>query len=309
MTTTPSGTTYNGYYCIAAFDATTGSYEIDPSYVADSHTLSDDPFDENLNDGVEAAGESVRLEYTANGYLYDGMVYSGFLIDGDPVVVDADGQHFLLTDNAGLGGSTGEAMAGSFQYGDALMLRMSAEAFGESPMLSSIMGGSGNDLLTGTAGADSICGLAGRDRLEGLAGNDSLRGGAWADTLAGGEGNDTLKGEYGNDVLLGGPGSDMFCFSTTLVDGTLDVVRDFAPGVDKIVISKALTNLIQTGSLWGERLAFGTVAAERDDRFVFDSASGTLYYDADGSGTAHSAMAFARLEGEVSLSAADIVIA
>jgi hypothetical protein len=62
-----------------------------------------------------------------------------------------------------------------------------------------VMGGAGNDKLTGNA---TNCVLLG------LAGNDTLTGGAGVDALHGGSGNDKLFGNANNDFLNGGPGVD-----------------------------------------------------------------------------------------------------
>ena len=50
-----------------------------------------------------------------------------------------------------------------------------------------IMGGSGNDRLTGTGYSDVIQGEAGNDKLYGRDGNDTLQGGVGDDTLNGGK--------------------------------------------------------------------------------------------------------------------------
>jgi Ca2+-binding RTX toxin-like protein len=75
-----------------------------------------------------------------------------------------------------------------------------------------IVGTSGNDVLTGTPGNDVICGLTGNDRINGMGGNDILIGGPGNDVLNGGTGNDTLIGGAGNDSLIGGPGADTASF-------------------------------------------------------------------------------------------------
>ena len=62
-----------------------------------------------------------------------------------------------------------------------------------------IVGTTGNDVLTGTDGDDVIVGLGGDDRLI---------GGAGSDTLCGFNGDDTLIGGEGDDVIFGGNGSD-----------------------------------------------------------------------------------------------------
>jgi Trypsin/RTX calcium-binding nonapeptide repeat (4 copies) len=71
-----------------------------------------------------------------------------------------------------------------------------------------MVGTSGNDVVSGTAGRDVIVGLAGNDKLSGLAGNDLICGGAGKDKLIGGAGKDKLIGGKGKDKLIGGKGKD-----------------------------------------------------------------------------------------------------
>jgi hypothetical protein len=66
----------------------------------------------------------------------------------------------------------------------------------------------GNDRVKGGGGADLVCAGAGNDRVEGAAGNDRLYGAAGNDLLLGGRGNDRLYGGPGADTLRGGPGKD-----------------------------------------------------------------------------------------------------
>src|SRR5688572_14891255 len=73
----------------------------------------------------------------------------------------------------------------------------------------SIMGGSGNDLLTGDGDGNYLSGGSGNDTLAGGFGNDILHGGAGVDGLYGNDGADAifaLDGEI--DVVDGGPGVD-----------------------------------------------------------------------------------------------------
>lgn len=62
-----------------------------------------------------------------------------------------------------------------------------------------IVGGTGNDTLTGTAGPDILIGRGG---------NDHLNGGAGDDLLTGQDGSDTLTGGAGRDVFVGGTGTN-----------------------------------------------------------------------------------------------------
>ncbi len=70
-----------------------------------------------------------------------------------------------------------------------------------------VIGGSGNDQLTGQAGDDVLIGNDGNDQLIGNAGNDALSGGAGDDNLSGGDGIDVLSGGAGNDTLADAAGS------------------------------------------------------------------------------------------------------
>ncbi len=78
-------------------------------------------------------------------------------------------------------------------------------ASGESDVLDSIedvIGGSGDDTLTGDDGQNRLTGGEGADTLVGLGGPDELSGGGGRDIVAGGAGNDTMAGDADNDRLL-----------------------------------------------------------------------------------------------------------
>jgi len=85
-----------------------------------------------------------------------------------------------------------------------------------------IDGGAGDDTLRGRAGADALFGGEGADRLSGQAGDDRLFGDPAqgddyytpiirlrADRLAGGSGDDELSDTGGANTYLGGPGRDV----------------------------------------------------------------------------------------------------
>jgi Ca2+-binding RTX toxin-like protein len=66
-----------------------------------------------------------------------------------------------------------------------------------------ILGGEGNDMITGNDGTDS------GDDLSGEGGNDLIDAKAGWDTVSGGPGNDTLNAGDGRDTVAGGPGDDV----------------------------------------------------------------------------------------------------
>lgn len=85
-----------------------------------------------------------------------------------------------LTITVGGGGSDGEALEGDTVGSD----------------VEGVLGGAGNDTITGVA--------AGVDHI--------LRGGGGADTIDAGSGDDLVDGDAGNDLLLGGAGEDTVSF-------------------------------------------------------------------------------------------------
>ena len=71
-----------------------------------------------------------------------------------------------------------------------------------------IAGLGGNDLIFGGRGDDTINGGAGDDDLRGLAGDDTITGGAGRDRIRGNGGDDVATGNAGDDDMLGGSGND-----------------------------------------------------------------------------------------------------
>ncbi|MFM7275693.1 MAG: calcium-binding protein, partial [Gammaproteobacteria bacterium] len=178
--------------------------------------------------------------------------------------------------------------------------------------------GAGNDLdnlLTGNGAANRLSGLDGRDVLDGGAGNDTLSGGAGNDTLGGGNGNDVLGGGAGADALRGGGGADGFLFDDAPAGGgSVDTVLDFSAGTDKLRLDDDVFTAFTAGTaLTAAQLRAGpgmTSADAPGQRLIYDTASGALYYDADGNGTGSTAVQFAVLGTTThpSLSAADFLI-
>jgi len=72
----------------------------------------------------------------------------------------------------------------------------------------SLNGGSGNDVVNGGAGRDTILGDGGDDTLSGNAGLDTIFGSRGDDEIYGNGGGDTLYGEQNNDILFGQNGQD-----------------------------------------------------------------------------------------------------
>lgn len=135
-------------------------------------------------------------------------------------------------------------------------------------LVNHLTGLGGDDTLYGYGGDDVLEGGAGADRLEGGAGFDTasyersdagvtislnddpatasgghadgdilisienLRGSQFDDMLTGDDNANVLEGRAGNDVFEGGAGNDIFVM--TIENGTVEIIKDFTQGEDKI---------------------------------------------------------------------------
>jgi len=176
-----------------------------------------------------------------------------------------------------------------------------------------ILGGSGNDTLTGTANADyidannrpgnltvadndTLNGGGGNDILLGRFGNDVLNGGTGADSLDGGDGNDNLSGNADNDTLAGGAGNDI------VNGGAGDDTIDGGSGVDTAVVGSGAV-YIPTGSGWTVTSSDGTDTLTNVE--IVDSGAGpnTLLVGSGGFATIQAAVDAAQ-DGDTILVAA-----
>jgi len=106
--------------------------------------------------------------------------------------------------------------------------------FGLTP---TIVGTSGDDVLTGTSDPDVIHGLDGNDVIDGLDGDDTICGGAGDDELTGGPGDDTISGGRNTDLIYGKGGADVLSGSRgfdTIYGGAGDDVIFGKKGDDNI---------------------------------------------------------------------------
>ncbi|MDX0112250.1 calcium-binding protein [Sinorhizobium meliloti] len=199
-------------------------------------------------------------------------------------------------------------------------------------------GNDGKDLLTGGGGADILDGGAASDTasyrdktasvsvtLDGATYTTVTVGGVAEDTIRnveniwGGTGNDSLSGDAnanllsgggGSDTLLGGAGADIFQFDFALGAGNVDTVLDFTAG-DRLFLSKSIFTTLSGGTLAATQFyaaADATAAQNANQKIIYDTTSGALYYDADGSLSGHTAVQFAVLSTHPGLTAGDFVL-
>jgi Ca2+-binding RTX toxin-like protein len=171
--------------------------------------------------------------------------------------------------------------------------------------------GGGNDLVA----AMTSYGLTGGAQVETLStvngGSNTainLTGNEFGQQLTGNAGNNILNGGLGADTLTGLGGADTFAFTTALGGGNVDAITDFQTALDKIALDDAIFSGIGgPGAFNAGAFAVGAAAVDADDRIIYNSATGQLFFDADGNG-AGAAVLFATLNAGTALVASDFSV-
>jgi len=160
----------------------------------------------------------------------------------------------------------------------------------------------------GNALHNEITGNGEDNSLGGNGGNDTLFGGAGNDTLDGGAGNDTLIGGPGNDTLTGGSGSDTFRLESAL-GGNVDTITDFNVPADTIQLENAIFTALGAGVLAASAFAAnaGGGATTGSHRIIYETDTGRVRYDADGTGGAASVL-IAELDSALAMTFADFFV-
>ncbi len=179
---------------------------------------------------------------------------------------------------------------------------------------SSAIDGTGNTLnntITGNAANNTLFGAEGNDNLRGGTGDDMLDGGLGNDTLLGGEGNDMLIGSFGNDVLTGNAGADSFIFNSS--NQGIDIITDFLAVDDTLYISAAGFGggLTPGATLTAAELLVGSGAitpTSDTQRFIYNTASGALFFDADGNQSGFATVQIATLTTKPLITNDDILV-
>lgn len=275
----------------------------------------------NINDaptgGVNISGTATEGQtLTAANTLADedglGEISYQWLASGQ-AIDGAAGSSYILTS-----ADVGKTISVAASYTDGFGTTESVSSAATSPVLALVVPGvtlTGTkkaDTLNGGAGNDSISGNAGNDVLNGFGGNDQLRGGGGNDALNGGDGNDMLAGGAGNDSLTGGLGQDVFRFDVALSSsGNVDTITDFFAADDGFELENAVfKKLTTTGSLTAANFWASANGSAHDgnDYILYNTTTGGLYYDQDGSGS-KGAVLFATVIGvPQDISAVDFVV-
>ncbi|MCA2719875.1 MAG: hypothetical protein IM485_19735, partial [Microcystis sp. M169S2] len=138
--------------------------------------------------------------------------------------------------------------------------------------------------------------------------NNVITGNSGNNILNGSDGNDTLIGGTGNDTLTGGAGGDQFTFNNR--NEGIDTITDFLSSQgDKITVSAAGFGggLAAGVSITAAQFVLGTTALNASNRLIYNTITGRLFFDGDGTGTL-AAIQIATLSSKPTLTASDILV-
>jgi Ca2+-binding RTX toxin-like protein len=135
----------------------------------------------------------------------------------------------------------------------------------------------------------------------------NLTGNNIVQSIIGNAGNNIIDGKGGSDSLWGLGGNDTFAFDTALGPGNVDRIYDFDPATDSIRLDDAFFRGLSLGGLSQGAFASGSAATQADDRIIYDSTTGKLFFDPDGIGGA-AQIQFATLNPGLGLTSADFFV-
>jgi Ca2+-binding RTX toxin-like protein len=276
----------------------------------------------NLTFGAEievlaAANAAATVGLTLNGNFFANQILGaagGDLLGGDSGADTLYGYAGNDTLNGGLGTDSLIGGAGNdFYYvddaGDSI-----SELIGEGTDIvftsaSYSLAASANvEVLAGmgTVGL-SLTGNSNNNQILGVSGGDMLNGGAGDDIIWGFGGNDTLNGGTGSDALIGGTGSDLFVLGDPLGSSGIDTITDYSFVDDQMQLNLSAFAGLSAGALAASAFTTGASATTADHRILYDPLTGTLAYDADGSG-AGAASIFANIGAGLFINAGEFLV-
>ena len=135
----------------------------------------------------------------------------------------------------------------------------------------------------------------------------NLTGNEFSQTIIGNAGANILNGSGGPDELWGLGGKDIFQFSNAPGPASADRLMDFRVRDDSIWLDDTVFGGMALGGLSSGAFAKGVGATQADDRIIYNSAAGQLFFDPDGVGGADQLL-FATLGTNLKLTSADFFV-
>ncbi|MCV3736677.1 hypothetical protein OCK02_10715 [Rhizobium sp. TRM96647] len=289
-----------------------------------------DRYDDQQDVSVAAlSGGGFVITYTSDSIDIDdegiaGMIFGRGTAGADDRTVDATGMLSGLDGDDRLKGDGRANVLSGGRGDDTLLGKKGADE---------LIGGTGADKLSGGSGTDTasyagankgvVASLAkpstntreakgdsysSIENLTGSSHSDTLTGDKGANRISGGSGNDKIYGGAGKDVLIGDSGKDKFVFNTKPGSKNVDRIDDFSVKDDVIWLDNdVFTRAGKVGDLASKAFHIGARAHDKDDRVIYDSKNGKLWYDRDGTGSSD-AILFATLDKKLKMTAGDFDI-
>ncbi len=136
----------------------------------------------------------------------------------------------------------------------------------------------------------------------------NLTGNEFGQTLVGNAGNNTVDGKAGNDTIYGYGGHDTIMFDTTLNASTnVDHIVDFSVANDLVDLAHSIFSSLPTGTLSPNAFYVGSAAHDADDRIIYKSANGAMFYDSNGN-AAGGSTEFATLSAGLALTSTNFKV-
>ncbi len=258
------------------------------------------------------SGATIDLSIASFGFF--NSTFSGFEnvigSQGDDNIIGSRASNTIngfSGDDTISGGARGDVLNGGAGDGDTLSYESSSAKVIINLLTDKASGGHAQgdtislfENIFGSGFADRLTGNNVANILNGFSGDDIINGGVGSDRLAGGSGADTLTGGGGLDVLV-----------LSKQASSADTITGFVSGKDSLEISAAEFGAgLQAGALAGARFRTDATgqAGDLNDRFIFNTATGELIFDGNGS-AAGGARVIADFSGSsTSIAAADFDI-
>ncbi|MBC7905988.1 MAG: hypothetical protein H7Y60_04460 [Rhodospirillaceae bacterium] len=266
---------------------------------ADTYTLSDSFGAVTINNSLRSSGSVVNID---NQITSDPV---SFTRSGNDLVIGfSDGTSTLTIANQYDG--AGHGIASITGHGQTLTIESTGLTGGTDSAI--IVSDDSDSIITGsTAGGDMLFGGAGNDTITGsTAGGEMMSGGAGTDTMTAYGAHNALAGGADADTLTGGTGVTVFHYNDASEGG--DTITNFKAG-DKITVVSANFSGLTAGTLAASNFvsASGATAATAAATFLYDTASHTLSFDADGTG-AGTAVTIATFSNNAAITSNDLLV-
>jgi Ca2+-binding RTX toxin-like protein len=267
----------------------------------DTYTVDNvgDTVEELLNEGTDTVNVNNLVNFTLSANVENLVLLTGTNGTGNGLVNTITGN---LLDNRLDGAGGADTLVGQLGN-DTYIVDNANDRITES-------GGQGSDRVqtsvsyTLTAGADveflETTNAAGTAAI-------NLTGNASGNVVIGNNGSNIINGGNGDDELTGRGGQDQFLFNTALDAAfNIDTITDYISGEDRIVLENAIFTAFAAGPVAANRFALNA-AQDGNDNIIYQSSTGALFYDPDGTG-ASAAIQFATVTAGLSLTNVDFFV-